>query len=1069
MNRSWVSAITGFLLSVQCLTTQALESDEFYATLGNREVFDILANDNLPEDARILSVTLNPSRLDSAIFAFSSSQRKLIFMMRDDDFDTEVINYSIKYYSNRKVVTESADITIINSKTLTTNAPPMAVDDYASLPVSTSITLYPLENDYDIDGDILQLVSVSDPEFGQATVSGNTVTYTADALYIGQTSISYVISDGAGNSADGEITITTHPETTPNHSPVAAADSITLEKNRTATLDVLQNDFDEDNDALYISSLTNSISGLTATIENDKIKLVTSSTFNESGFLYYTVSDGQDESETAAVEVIYLSNNRDPIARNDLIDADSTEVVIHPLVNDSDPDNDELVLDRLLNVNGGTAAINGSSIIFNSYPGVSTASILYRVKDSAGNTALATIQINIIQDEPPIAHDDSVAMLSNRSILIDVLNNDTDNLPQQLQITEISTPLNGSTYVEANQIRYSPDNNYSGTDTFTYTVTDNVGQSSNAIVTITITKNTAPLANNDFVNLAANTTIRINVLDNDVDVDNDSLTVASLVADEHAEAFTLNADGSVFISPPTDFEGILAATYVTEDESSETSTAGIRVRVHSPIANIDNIDLNSAQLPGVLKELDTHLLGNISDINVIEDPSSGIASLVVRPESSFKFNGISKDTFWIYKGSQFDNNSELLELSATADDDVQLIHYGRGKIPQQASINTARLNTGVETDLVFALDFGFMLLPNYATSKSPVDLSVTGTKYSSLNSRFSVVQATQPLDFNNDGVADLAIALGELAGGETKVRIVFGPFNQQSGDIFADQPISSNVFDITGFISESFFPAYLSLASGDINGDGIEDLIVGQSDSDIATAQGKGIITAVWGREMLDHSLSLEQLNSDSSRSDGVILHTLKENSIGATIASDDFNADGIADIVVSHSNPLYPAPENFINYVSIVSGRHDWQNASAIENSDTPASQTYTVEINSHAGSSPQRQIIHAVNVADINNDNYADLILQTGSSIKILTGDHHVKPDLIDLGGIHSATINADTVAPNIITIDSFGTTNSFSAKLRLFSTDLNGDEFSDLVLFNEGTSSGNLFLINGGLHFR
>ncbi|MEF8879043.1 MAG: PQQ-binding-like beta-propeller repeat protein [Candidatus Thermoplasmatota archaeon] len=89
----------------------------------------------------------------------------------------------------------------------------------------------------------------------------------------------------------------------------------------------------------------------------------------------------------------------------------------------------------------------------------------------------------------PTANDDEAETYENNAIWIDVLANDSDTGgtldPSTVQVT--SDPSHGNTSVNysTGEIEYTPDSNYVGTDSFTYTVDDDNGETSN-LATVTI-------------------------------------------------------------------------------------------------------------------------------------------------------------------------------------------------------------------------------------------------------------------------------------------------------------------------------------------------------------------------------------------------------------------------------------------------------------------------------------------------------------------------------------------------------------------------------------------------------
>ena len=88
-----------------------------------------------------------------------------------------------------------------------------------------------------------------------------------------------------------------------------------------------------------------------------------------------------------------------------------------------------------------------------------------------------------------------------------------------------TNPMSGAiTVTAAGAFTYTPNANFSGADTFTARVTDSASQSANATITLNLAGvNDAPTVSNDV--LMVKTADALNVLANDVDPDNDALSV----------------------------------------------------------------------------------------------------------------------------------------------------------------------------------------------------------------------------------------------------------------------------------------------------------------------------------------------------------------------------------------------------------------------------------------------------------------------------------------------------------------------------------------------------------------
>jgi peptidoglycan/xylan/chitin deacetylase (PgdA/CDA1 family) len=97
-----------------------------------------------------------------------------------------------------------------------------------------------------------------------------------------------------------------------------------------------------------------------------------------------------------------------------------------------------------------------------------------------------TIEYEVI-NLAPTANNDNYS--TNSKILLHVLENDTDPENDDLVITDVSAPSNGTTSIESNKILYTPTSGFTGTDTFIYTITDGNGNTDTASVTINVVPN----------------------------------------------------------------------------------------------------------------------------------------------------------------------------------------------------------------------------------------------------------------------------------------------------------------------------------------------------------------------------------------------------------------------------------------------------------------------------------------------------------------------------------------------------------------------------------------------------
>jgi large repetitive protein len=129
------------------------------------------------------------------------------------------------------------------------NAAPHATDDTATTAVGQPVTVNVLANDTDPNpAQALSLTGAGPAAHGAVTVNaGGTVTYAPTATYRGADAFDYTISDGAGGSDTGHVTINVA-----DHAPVAVDDAATTAAGTAVTVAVVANDTDADSDPLAV-------------------------------------------------------------------------------------------------------------------------------------------------------------------------------------------------------------------------------------------------------------------------------------------------------------------------------------------------------------------------------------------------------------------------------------------------------------------------------------------------------------------------------------------------------------------------------------------------------------------------------------------------------------------------------------------------------------------------------------------------------------------------------------------------------------------------------------------------
>jgi probable HAF family extracellular repeat protein len=438
---------------------------------------DVLANDSDPEGGALTLISATGAT--AGVVEITNDGANLTYTPGANFRGKDSFVYTVR---NSAGFTAQATVTIAVRATA-----PVAHDQAVSTREDTArdFTLQASDANYDT----LSFRVTAQPAHGALTGTAPQLTYTPAANYNGPDSFTFRANDGTADSNEATVTITVESV---NDVPVANAQIVVTDED--TAVPVVLSAGDADGDVLSYFVVTAPAHG-TLSGTAPKLTYTPTANYNGSDSFTFKVNDGTANSSEATVNLSIQPVPDAPTADSQSVVTDE-DTALNIVLSGGDNDGDALTYSKVSGPAHGTLTGSGSRLTYTpsaNYNGPD--SFTFKVNDGTVDSATATVSITVKSvNDPPVAGTSiSVVTLKGVPVTVAVLASALDIDGDTLSVVAVTQGRNGAVTILADgRVQYTPSAKFTGTDTFTYTVSDPEGRTAVGTVVVSVVSSIKP-------------------------------------------------------------------------------------------------------------------------------------------------------------------------------------------------------------------------------------------------------------------------------------------------------------------------------------------------------------------------------------------------------------------------------------------------------------------------------------------------------------------------------------------------------------------------------------------------